>query len=271
MAAWAPHLDGGVGDRSLRDDFIYVTMALKADLLSFAGEHLRKRRAMGVMARRAPAGEGRMHGLLFQHVRHVEMTAEAQLLVFLQQQRLVVGLVRAVAGGAASGGDGPMEHLEVHMIRMARPTQFLLRLHQKLGLIRGVRVVTGGAHAPRDGEMHEFLFPERLVTHVAELGRVLGELEGGGAFFWMRRRDGLVTTLAAFRNGMHGRTREHFRVALPGDTALLRAGHRGCQQATAREECRKHQARAKSPLIHAPIPSCASTSHRYEVLSWATP
>ena len=94
------------------------------------------------------------------------MAADAQSFAFLQQQRLGVGLMRGVAGGAVSGGNGTVNDLEVDVIRVTGPAQILHRLHQQLGLIRRVRIVARRAHPLLDRRMNIALRPESRSWHV---------------------------------------------------------------------------------------------------------
>jgi len=230
-------------------------MAEKAHLLAFVGQQFRVIGAVWVVAGRATARQRGVHVLLLQHLLHIDVTADAQLFTFLQQECLVVRLVRCVAGSTVSCGDRAVNELEVHVIRMTTTTDLLHRLRQQLGLIGGMWIVARRAHSALNGEVHHLLVPEFLMARVTEVGRILRELERLLALLRMRGFHGLVTAVAGFGNRMNRRALQQLRVAVSRDATLLPDGRSAYEQGTADQQWSKHEASGEGLLSHAPIPS----------------
>lgn len=70
------------------------------------------------MAGDAAALKRRVHDLLLDLRLHVDMAGEAHVIALFQEQVLIVRLMRIMAGRAVARGRGPVDVLEVYLVRM---------------------------------------------------------------------------------------------------------------------------------------------------------
>jgi hypothetical protein len=138
MARGAPllHGEGWMSHRRVLDFLADLRVTEKTHFLPLLSQHFRIFAAMRVVTGRAARRQGGMDVLLLDHLRHVGMATEAQLVAFLHKQLLGIRRVGGVTDCALSSRNRAVDDFEVHVVGVTGTAQLFHRLHQQLGLIR---------------------------------------------------------------------------------------------------------------------------------------